>query len=136
MITPDDLETAEPRIQPYDIVIINTGSHRLAGDNDDYFNYSPGLYDEAARWLVERQVKLVGVDVQALDHPLGTKLVEHGPGPSHPHLIEEYRREFGHGLRIRRPRSIATGRQQMCIACPSPHRGLHRHSRYRVSRSP
>ncbi len=96
VITPDDLEAAEPRIQPHDIVIINTESHRLFGDNDDYFCYSPGLYDEAARWLVERQVKLVGVGVQALDHPLGTKLVEHGPGPSHPHLIEEYRREFGH----------------------------------------
>jgi len=76
--------------------MINTGSHRQFGDNDDYFNYSPGLYDEAGRWLVERQVKLVGVGVQAMDHPLGTKLVEHGPGPSHPHLIEEYRREFGH----------------------------------------
>jgi kynurenine formamidase len=40
-------------------------------------------------------VKLVGIGVQAMDHPLGTKLVEHGMGPSHPHLIEEYRREFG-----------------------------------------
>ena len=38
---------------------------------------------------------MVGVDVQALDHPLGTKLIDHGPGPSHPHLIEEYRRETG-----------------------------------------
>ena len=36
-------------------------------------------------------VKMVGVDVQALDHPLGTKLVDHGPGPSHPHLFEEYK---------------------------------------------
>jgi kynurenine formamidase len=85
-----------PRIQPNDIVMINTGSHRLFGDNDDYFNYSPGLYDDAARWLVERQVKLVGIGVQAMDHPLGTKLVAHGPGPTHPHLIEEYRKEFGH----------------------------------------
>jgi kynurenine formamidase len=96
VITPDDLEAAVPQIQPHDIVIINTGSHRLFGDSDDYFSYSPGLYDDAARWLVERQVKLVGIGVQAMDHPLGTKLVEHGPGPSHPHLIEEYRREFGH----------------------------------------
>ena len=96
VITAADLEAAVPRIQPNDIVMINTGSHRLFGDNDDYFNYSPGLYDDAARWLVERQVKLVGIGVQAMDHPLGTKLVAHGPGPTHPHLIEEYRKEFGH----------------------------------------
>jgi kynurenine formamidase len=44
---------------------------------------------------VEKQVKMVGVDVQALDHPLGTKLIDHGPGPSHPYLLEEYRRETG-----------------------------------------
>ena len=49
----------------------------------------PGLYKESAAWLVERQVKMVGVDVQALDHPLGTKLVDHGPGLSHPHLMAE-----------------------------------------------
>ncbi|HEY4277814.1 MAG TPA: cyclase family protein [Conexibacter sp.] len=95
VITAEDLERATPRIEPHDIVMINTGSHHLIGDNDDYYAYSPGLYDEAAQWLVERQVKLVGVDVQALDHPLGTKLVAHGPGPSHPHLMAEYKAETG-----------------------------------------
>ena len=38
---------------------------------------------------------MVGVDVQALDHPLGTKLVDHGPGPSHPHLMDEYKAATG-----------------------------------------
>jgi kynurenine formamidase len=95
VITAADLEAATPRIEPDDIVVINTGSHRLYGDNDSYYAYSPGLYDEAAEWLVERGVRLVGVDVQALDHPLGTKLIEHGPGPSHPHLLDEYRAETG-----------------------------------------
>ena len=80
VITPQDLENAEPKIQNNDIVMINTGSHRQYGDNPDYFAYSPGLYKEAAEWLVERGVKLVGVDVQALDHPLGTFLGPHGPG--------------------------------------------------------
>jgi len=40
--------------------MINTGSHRQYGDNPDYFAYSPGLYKEAAEWLVGRGVKLVG----------------------------------------------------------------------------
>ena len=75
--------------------MINTGAHRLYGDNDDYYSYSPGLYTEAAQWLVDRKVKLVGVDVQALDHPLGTRMAEHGPGPILPHLIDEYREYTG-----------------------------------------
>ncbi|MEN3305968.1 MAG: hypothetical protein V7603_2170 [Micromonosporaceae bacterium] len=95
VITPDDLERARPEIQPNDIVMINTGSHRNWGDNDTYFAYSPGLYKEAAEWLVQRRVKLVGIDVQSNDHPLGTKMVTHGPGPSHPHLEDEYRAETG-----------------------------------------
>jgi kynurenine formamidase len=95
VITPKDLEKAEPKIQKNDIVMINTGSHRNYGDNPDYFAYSPGLYKEAAEWLVERGVKLVGIDVQALDHPLGTFLGPHGPGPAQPHLDIEYKAATG-----------------------------------------
>jgi kynurenine formamidase len=95
VVTAQDLQNARPRIEPGDIVMINTGAHHLFGDNDDYYAYSPGIYTEAADWLVRRQVKLVGVDTNALDHPLGTKLVDHGIGPSHPHLIEQYRQETG-----------------------------------------
>ena len=90
VITPEDLEKARPKIQPGDIVMINTGSHHNWGDNPDYFAYSPGLYKAAAEWLVAKKVKLVGVDVQALDHPLGTFLGPHGPGPAQPHLDDEY----------------------------------------------
>jgi kynurenine formamidase len=91
VVTPKDLENATPKIRKNDIVMINTGSHLNYGDNPDYFAYSPGLYKEAAEWLVERQVKLVGIDVQALDHPLGTFLGPHGPGPAQPHLDVEYK---------------------------------------------
>jgi kynurenine formamidase len=95
IITAEDLENATPKIRKNDIVLINTGAHRKLADTDEYYAYSPGLYKEAAEWLVEKQVKMVGVDVQALDHPLGTKLVDHGPGPSHPHLFKEYREATG-----------------------------------------
>ncbi|MGA8495194.1 MAG: cyclase family protein [Xanthobacteraceae bacterium] len=95
VVTPKDLQRAEPKIQKNDIVMINTGSHKNYGDNPDYFAYSPGLYKEAAEWLVERGVKLVGIDVQALDHPLGTFLGPHGPGPAQPHLDVEYKAETG-----------------------------------------
>jgi hypothetical protein len=95
VITPKDLENAEPKIRRNDILMINTGSHLKYGDNPDYYAYSPGLYKEAAEWIVERGVKLVGVDVQALDHPLGTFLGPHGPGPAQPHLDVEYKAETG-----------------------------------------
>ena len=90
VITPDDLQKATPQIRRGDILMINTGSHHKLGDNDEYYAYSPGLYKEAAEWIVERGVKMVGVDVQALDHPLGTKIADHGPGPSHAYLNDEY----------------------------------------------
>ncbi len=95
IVTAEDLEKATPTIRENDIVMINTGWHHTFGDNDDYYAYSPGMYKDAAEWLVAKKVKMVGIDVQALDHPLGTKLVDHGPGPSHPHLMEEYRKETG-----------------------------------------
>lgn len=98
VITPDDLEAATPEVRPGDIVMINTGYHRKYGDDPDYYAYSPGLYKEAAEWLVARGVKLVGIDVQALDHPLGTYLGPHGPGPIQPHLNDEYRAETGRDI--------------------------------------
>ena len=95
VVTPEDFEKARPKIQPGDIVMVNTGSHRNWGDNPDYFAYSPGLYKAGAEWLVTKKIKLVGVDVQALDHPLGTFLGPHGPGPAQPHLDDEYFAEKG-----------------------------------------
>ncbi len=95
IITPEDLEKARPKIEKGDIVIINSGWHKYYGDNRQYFAYSPGLYKEAGEWFVERGVKAVGVDQQALDHPLATAIAPHGPGPLMPDVCEEYRRETG-----------------------------------------
>jgi kynurenine formamidase len=58
--------------------------------------YSPGLYKEAGEWFVEKGVKAVGVDQQALDHPFGTAIGPHGPGgPLLPDVCEEYKKETG-----------------------------------------
>lgn len=95
VITPDDLEKVQPEIKEGDIVVINTGMHHNWADADDYFAYGCGIYGEGAQWLVDRKVKLVGYGCQANDHPIATKLVDHGLGPSQPHLIEEYKQETG-----------------------------------------
>jgi kynurenine formamidase len=94
-IMPEDLEKAKPEIQPGDIVIINSGWHRYYGDNRTYFAYSPGLYKEAGAWLVAKGVKGVGVDMQALDHPLGTAIGPHGSGPLIPAVNREYEESVG-----------------------------------------
>ena len=95
VITPEDLENATPTIEEGDIVMINTGFHRLWGDTDEYFAYGCGMGAEGAQWMVDKKVKMVGYGHQANDHPIATKLVDHGLGPSQPHLIDEYKAETG-----------------------------------------
>jgi kynurenine formamidase len=79
-VMPEDLEAARPEIRSGDIVVVNTGWHHHFGDNSTYYAYSPGFYEEAGEWFVERGVKAVGTDTQALDHPLATAIAPHGPG--------------------------------------------------------
>jgi kynurenine formamidase len=96
VITADDLEKAKPKIEKGDIVIVHTHWHIYYGDNKKYFCYSPGLYKEAGDWFVAKGVKAVGVDQQALDHPLATAIGPHGLGPLIPEVNAEYERETGH----------------------------------------
>jgi len=96
VIGPEDLEKADPPIERGDIVIINTGWHHYYGDNIVYFCYAPGTYKEAAEWFVKKGVKAVGVDLPAMDHPLGTRLVQGaGHPPLLPWLLDEYKKETG-----------------------------------------
>ena len=39
------------------------------------------LGKEAGQWFVDHKIKAVGVDQQALDHPLHTAIGPHGPRP-------------------------------------------------------
>jgi kynurenine formamidase len=59
-----------------DIVVINTGWHHKYSDSIEYFGHGPGLSKAAARWLVDRGVKLVGIDTATIDHPLATSLAQ------------------------------------------------------------
>jgi kynurenine formamidase len=95
LITAKDLEQATPKIQKDDIVIIHTGWNKYWGDNKHYFAYSPGLGKEAGEWFVKKGVKAVGVDQQALDHPLHTAIGPHGPGPLLLDVCKKYKEETG-----------------------------------------
>lgn len=95
LITADDLEKATPKIERGDIVIVHTGWNKYWGDSQRYFLESPGLGRSAGEWFVEKGVKAVGVDQQALDHPLHTAIGPHGTGPIRPDLIAQYEQETG-----------------------------------------
>jgi kynurenine formamidase len=80
LIGPEDLAAsatgAGADIGPGDIVIVNTGWHHKYSDSIEYFGHGPGLSEAAARWLIDRGVKLVGVDTATVDHPLATSLAQ------------------------------------------------------------
>ena len=74
-ITYDDLEKAAGKVvRPRDVVIVNTGWHKLYEDSEDYFCRAPGFVPSAGEWFVEKKVKVVGHDTQANDHPLATAI--------------------------------------------------------------
>lgn len=75
-VTVADLEHAErtvgERVRDGDIVLINTGWGRFAEgpqkDPDKYIFGWPGPAVEVAGWMIDRNVKLVGIDSTQLDH--------------------------------------------------------------------
>lgn len=94
-----DLERATPKVEPGDIVLINTGWHRKYSDSQEYFGHAPGLSPAAAAWLRDRQVVLVGMDTAAIDHPLATSLGPQRNGPQMPRLPAAYKAKTGRDAR-------------------------------------
>lgn len=97
LITAEDLDKAceKTPVKEGDIVIVHTGWNQYWGDNMKYFCYSPGLGRSAGEWFLKHKVKAVGVDQQALDHPLHTTIGKHGIGPIRPNVVAEYEAETG-----------------------------------------
>lgn len=95
LVTAEELERAEPEIQPHDIVVINTGWHHRYSDSKEYFGHGPGLSPEAAEWLAARPAKLVGIDTAFVDHPLATSMGPQRNGPKIKYLLPEYREATG-----------------------------------------
>jgi kynurenine formamidase len=77
-ITPADLDEALRRIgyelRPLDIVLLQTGAARLG--SADYFA-QPGLGREGVLWLVERGVRVIGIDAYTLDRPFASMVADY-----------------------------------------------------------
>ncbi|WP_313805894.1 cyclase family protein [Sphingobium sp.] len=102
-VTAADLDKAGARVQPDDIVLICTGWHKKYSDSLEYFGEAPGLSLDAAQWLVDRKVKLVGVDTAAVDHPMATSLALHRGGPLMRRLPKFYQDTTGRDPRTEFP---------------------------------
>ena len=88
-----DLERATPRLQPGDIVLLDTGRARHI--NTERYLRHAALTGEAAAWLVKHGAKLVGVDTATPDLAPGRRPVDfnfpvHRTLLSHGVLIAEH----------------------------------------------
>jgi len=68
LLEPDDFERMSPRLEPGEILVLDTGLARHVGTPD--YDRHAALSVAAAEWLVERQVKLVAVDMPTPELPL------------------------------------------------------------------
>ncbi len=72
LITSEDLKNALAKInytlKPGDIVLIQTGADKFWGQAD-YFNAGAGVNAEATRWLIEKGIRVMGIDTWGWDQP-------------------------------------------------------------------
>ncbi len=73
-----ELERNDYKLKPLDIVLIRTGADRHWG-SPDYITRGAGMTGESTLWLIERGVKVMGIDTWGFDRPFAS-------------IIEEYRR--------------------------------------------
>lgn len=118
LVTPADLERSA-KVQPGDIVIINTGWHHKYSDSQEYFGDAPGLSAEAAAWLIDCGAKLVGVDTAAVDHPLATSLGLHRNGPAMKYLPGRYHEMTGRDAKADFPEWNPAHRRLLSAGIPT-----------------
>jgi kynurenine formamidase len=68
LLEPEDFERMSPQLEPGEILVLDTGLVRYVGTPD--YDRHAALSVAAAEWLVDRQVKLVAVDMPTPELPL------------------------------------------------------------------
>jgi kynurenine formamidase len=61
-LTPPDLGAVADRVEPGDCLLLHTGWSLHVDSREIYRDGLPRISDELAHWLVERKVKLIGVE--------------------------------------------------------------------------
>lgn len=119
LITAADLEAHGAAVRDGDIVVINTGWHRGYSDSASYFGHAPGLALDGADWLVERGVKLLGMDTPFIDHPLATAMGLQRGGPLMRRLPAAYQAATGIDPRVAFPEKQPAHRRLLAAAIPT-----------------
>jgi kynurenine formamidase len=110
-------EAASVRIEPGDAVLIRTGwQESQEGNADISFGEEPGIDVEAALWLAEADVAMVGADnfaIEAIPFPTGTVF------PVHQRLIRDFGIPLLEGLVLQSLADHQRG-QFLFVAAPLP----------------
>ncbi|QEL27335.1 cyclase family protein (plasmid) [Bosea sp. F3-2] len=72
LIEPLHLTGLAPRLRRGDILLLDTGWHRFVGTRS-YDDDHPALSLDAARWIVDHEVKLLGLDIPTPDLPVSKR---------------------------------------------------------------
>jgi len=72
-----EMITSKVEVKKGDILIINTGYHRYAwyektSDEVRYFVKHPGPNPDFHKWVIDMQIKWIGVECGSADHPMNT----------------------------------------------------------------
>jgi len=102
-IMPIDLQLALERIhyqlQPRDIVLLMTGADKHFTQSD-YFSAHPGMGRDATLWLLDQDIKIIGIDSWGFDRPAGVMLNDylesHDAGSIFPAHMVGRDREYCH----------------------------------------
>ena len=121
VITAKDLEEALKKIQytlkPQDIVLLHTGADKFYG-TPQYFSEYPGVDVSAIDYLLDRGVKIFGVDTMGIDRPYRFMLKEflEEKKPLYPSHFYGRKREFIHIERLARLEQLpAAGFKIQCF---------------------
>jgi kynurenine formamidase len=110
-------EVASVEIGPGDVVLIRTGwQESVAGSSDVSFDEEPGIDVEAALWLAEAGVAVVGADnfaIEAMPFPAGTVF------PVHQRLIRDFGIPLVEGL-VLQPLAERGASTFLFVAAPLP----------------
>lgn len=75
LIEPDHLKGLQDQVIAGDILILNSGWHQKAG-TADYDDAHPSLSEAAAQWIVQHQIKMIGIDFPTPDLPVARRSPE------------------------------------------------------------
>lgn len=84
----DELERINYTVDPYDIVLIRTDTYKKFHE-ENYDFKQPGMTREATEYLVDKGVKLMGIDAWGFDRPFDV-MVEEAKEGNHKQLWEAH----------------------------------------------